>query len=141
MTYRMRSLSAPLVSAHRGRIVKAEADNLYCLFPDVAEAIAASAAIGRRMEAANEALADDRKLYASIGIGYGRILNIGDRDFYGDEVNFASKLGEDIAKRGEILLTQGAFARLVGTAVETRQVSRVVSEMAMTYYHALPRAA
>ncbi len=34
---------------------------------------------------------------------------VGDNDLYGSEMNLACKLGEDLARRGEILLTQAAF--------------------------------
>jgi len=40
-----------------------------------------------------------------VGLGYGRMLRIGDADVYGAEVNAASKLGEDRAKAWEILVT------------------------------------
>jgi class 3 adenylate cyclase len=39
------------------------------------------------------------------------VLKIGD-DVFGDEVNLASKLGEDIAKAGEILMTQSFKERI-----------------------------
>ena len=34
------------------------------------------------------------------------MLRIGDRDVYGAEVNTAAKLGEDMAKAGEILISK-----------------------------------
>lgn len=43
-----------------------------------------------------------------VGIGFGRILRIGDVDVFGAEVNAASKLGEDIAKADQILVTRAA---------------------------------
>lgn len=43
----------------------------------------------------------------SFGIGFGNVLELDD-DVFGEEVNIAYKLGEDIAKPGEILLTQAA---------------------------------
>ena len=48
-------------------------------------------------------------MYISIGIDYGRLLLIGEVEFFGDPVNTASKLGEDLAARSEILLTQRAM--------------------------------
>jgi class 3 adenylate cyclase len=38
-------------------------------------------------------------------MGYGDMLLVGDEDVFGAEVNAASKLGEDTAKSGEILVT------------------------------------
>jgi class 3 adenylate cyclase len=133
----MRELAAPLIAAREGRIVKSEADNLYCLFPDVCGAIAAARAIRADMEARNAALEKDERLYASIGIGFGRILNVGGADFYGDEVNLTSKLAEDIAGRGEILLTPGALAAAYGGAPETEQAACTVSGMDLVYYRTL----
>ncbi|MDH3276390.1 MAG: hypothetical protein OEM99_17815, partial [Gammaproteobacteria bacterium] len=45
----------------------------------------------------------------SVGIDYGRILLIGDTDFFGDPVNTASKLGEDLAIHAETLVTKRAL--------------------------------
>jgi len=43
---------------------------------------------------------------------FGDVLRIGDSDVWGREVNAASKLGEDTAKSGEILVTGAARAAL-----------------------------
>jgi class 3 adenylate cyclase len=48
-------------------------------------------------------------------------LRIGDSDVFGAEVNAASKLGEDIAKSGEILVT-GAFRDQCGDMAATSYV-------------------
>ena len=40
------------------------------------------------------------------------MLRLGDSDVYGEEVNIASKLGEDTARTNEILLTQRAHQAL-----------------------------
>lgn len=49
---------------------------------------------------------------------YGRALRIGDSDVFGAQVNAASKLGEDRAKGGEILVT-GAFRNQCGDVAGT----------------------
>jgi class 3 adenylate cyclase len=103
MIRRLRRTADPIVARHRGDVLKAEADNLFCLFPSVVDAVAAAREIV-------DALEND--LYVSIGIGFGRMLLIGDDDVLGGEVNLASKLGEDVAGRGEILLTEGAHAQV-----------------------------
>ena len=68
-----------------------------------------------------EALEDGRELDCShvllcIGLGFGRVLRIGDADVFGAEVNAASKLGEDIAKAHEILVTKAV--RDAATSIE-----------------------
>jgi class 3 adenylate cyclase len=42
MIMKMRGLSEPIIEAHNGELVKAEGDNLFCLFPDVDDALGAS---------------------------------------------------------------------------------------------------
>jgi class 3 adenylate cyclase len=49
-----------------------------------------------------------------IGIGYGSVYEIGPNYSMGDEMNRASKLGEDTARGGETLLTEGAHTALAG---------------------------
>jgi hypothetical protein len=48
---------------------------------------------------------DTERIMLCVGLGYGKLLRIGDSDVYGAEVNAACKLGEDAAKAWEILVT------------------------------------
>lgn len=107
----MQLLATPLVEASAGHVVKCEADNLMALFDSPALAIQAAAAIHGALEirAAN---AGDRALEVSIGIDFGRILWIRGADCFGDSVNLAYKLGEDLAHSGEVLVTDRARATL-----------------------------
>ena len=43
-----------------------------------------------------------------MGVGFGPVLVVDDDTVYGDEMNLACKLGEDLAERGEVLLTPRA---------------------------------
>ncbi len=109
MIRRMSVISEPIVVQFGGRVIKQEADNLFAVFPDVVSAIEASFSILKDLSAANTGLPDDQDIYAGIGIGYGEVLVVGDDDIYGSEMNLACKLGEDLARRGEILLTEAAY--------------------------------
>ncbi|PSB14980.1 adenylate/guanylate cyclase domain-containing protein [Phormidesmis priestleyi ULC007] len=109
MIRRMRVISEPIVLQFEGRVIKQEADNLFAMFPDVMSAIAASFSILKDLAAVNTGLPDEQDIYVGIGIGYGEVLVVGDDDLYGSEMNLACKLGEDLARRSEILLTQSAF--------------------------------
>jgi len=102
--YRMRDITVPTLEEHDGRVLKVEADNLYAVFQNSDTALSATAHLLNRLNATN--------LHASIGIGYGNVLMVGDRDLYGDEMNLASKLGEDLAQDDEILLTEAAYQAL-----------------------------
>src|SRR4029079_5371068 len=134
MIHQMQMLAAPSISRRGGLLVKAEADNLFCLFDDAPHAVQAGRDIVERLNTVNLLLPEARRLYASIGIGYGRILNVGDEDLFGDEVNLASKLGEDVAGRGAILLTAAAHARLSDPAIVTRHEELNISGLTLSYH-------
>jgi adenylate cyclase len=101
---RMRALAGPIVRGHGGNVVKFEADNLYASFPGADAAL--EAAIDLHTACEREATTPDDSVRMSLGLGFGPVLDIGGVDFYGDQVNLASKLGEDIAEAGEILVSQ-----------------------------------
>lgn len=112
MVHRMAAIATPLIELHQGRIVKQEADNLFAVFPTVEGAIGGAVDILKSFAAVNTGLPDEQDLYAGIGIGYGKTLLVGENDLYGSEMNLACKLGEDLARRGEVLLTEAAFGRI-----------------------------
>jgi class 3 adenylate cyclase len=134
MIHQMQVLAKPSITRHGGLLVKAEADNLFCLFDDVADAVRAGRDIVERLDTVNLLLPESRRLYASIGIGFGRILNVGDEDLFGDEVNLASKLGEDVAGKGVILLTAAAYSRLSDPAIATRHEELNISGLTLSYH-------
>lgn len=135
MIHQVQRLARPVVLSRRGHLVKTEADNLFCLFGDVNDAIGAALEITERLAVVNLIPPEDRQLYISIGIGHGRILNIADEELFGNEVNLASKLGEDVAKLGEILLTPSgqAAAKVAGVSFRRQLVS--VSGLDLEYFY------
>jgi len=134
MIHQMQLMARPAIENHKGLLIKAEADNLFCLFDTVTDAIGAAREIVGRLATVNLILPEDRRLYASVGIGYGRILNVGDEDLFGDEVNLASKLGEDVAGRGAVLLTSQAQAQLQDAAIQTREELLSISGLSLSYH-------
>ncbi len=112
MIHRMNQIAMPTVDEHGGAVIKFEADNAFAIFQDVEQAVEACVNIIKRLEAANTMLPDELDMYAKFGIGYGEVLIVQDEDLYGSEVNLASKLGEDLAARNEILLTEAAFGEV-----------------------------
>ena len=134
MIHRMQLICRPCVEQNNGAVVKADADNLFCLFYTVRDAVRASRDIVEHLNTANRVLPVEQHLYAAIGIGYGKILNIAGQDMFGDEVNLASKLGEDIAGMGEILLTSAARAELGNPDIPIPERTISVSGISLTYY-------
>ena len=136
MIHQMRLLTTPSITEHGGTVIKEEADNLFCLFASAQDAIAASQDITKRLKTANIVLPKDMELYVSIGIGFGPVLNIANQDIWGAEVNLASKLGEDIAKLGDILLTEEAYANLGASDLKLEKETISISGLDLTYYKA-----
>jgi class 3 adenylate cyclase len=110
-------LLLPLSAAHDGTLISTEGDSLLVIFPKVEAAVRATLAMQRACAAYNTERPPEEHLLLCAGIGYGRVLRIGDANVWGAEVNAASKLGEDTAGSFEILVTGEAKVALLGTAV------------------------
>lgn len=108
---RMRTTLEPIVDDHGGAVVKFEADNCFARFPDVSNAIDAAISCNRVLAAANASARGDSQIHAAVGIDFGWFLLVRDADFYGAPVNVASKLGEDTARPGQILVTDRVMER------------------------------
>jgi adenylate cyclase len=134
MIHQMHLVARPAIEQHGGLLVKADADNLFCLFDDTEAAVKAAVDIVRRLNTVNLLLPEGRRLYAAVGIGFGRILNVDDEDLFGDEVNLASKLGEDIAEKGQVLLTAASSAQLIDADFTTREETLSISGLSLTYH-------
>jgi len=109
MIKRMQLTTEPIIKSYAGSIVKYEADNCFAIFPDPLAAVNAAKAMQHAFTASNLMTSEDLDIYIACGIDYGSILLIEGADCFGDAVNRASKLGEDIASAGEILVTKEAM--------------------------------
>lgn len=124
MVKRMQLATAPIIEANRGAVVKFEADNCFAAFDAVEDAARAAIALNQKFAEMNASTEDHFDIRVSIGIDFGDVLLIGGPDYFGDSVNRASKLGEDVAGAGEVLITRTAFDRLpadsglTGTSLE-----------------------
>ena len=109
MIVQMEEAATPAVLNNGGRVIKQEADNFFAVFDAPAAALEAALDVFVAFRAVNSVVPDDRDIAASVAIGYGDLLDVGD-DVWGDEMNAACRLGEDLACRDEILLTPAAAA-------------------------------
>ncbi len=123
---RMHAVVGRTVQKHGGSVVKFEADNAFAAFPNVRSAVRAALEINRVLRQTNAKTTQHNAIHVAIGIGYGPILLACD-DYYGDEVNLASKLGEDIAHDGEVFLTERARRSLRGSEFRFEKTDIVVS--------------
>lgn len=110
MVRRMQLTADPIVRGCGGTPVKFEADNCFAMFPTVDDAIACAFALNAAFDAANDATPDELDIRVAIGIDHGSILLVDGNDFFGHPVNRASKLGEDLARPGEVLVAAEAMA-------------------------------
>lgn len=132
--FQMRNIIQPLIQAENGKIIKSEADNLYCIFDSVSDAVNASRHINENLARKNETTDAECQLFVSIGIGYGHILNIENRDMFGIEVNLASKLSEDIGSKNDILLTPNALEQLRQTKAVVLDKTIEISGVSLNYH-------
>lgn len=101
---------------------RAYADNFYAEFADTDDAVAAAFAIhGYFIDNPVSLENIEDEFGVCIGIGYGRVVRSEHEGVYGNEMNYAAKLGEDIAEKGETLLTEAAFKAVSNP--ESMQVS------------------
>lgn len=98
-----RRISRVRIEAAGGRVVKFSADNVFAVFGSPELAVNAMQALGEAAAIAGIAF--------SAGIDHGLVLDLED-DIWGDAMNQASRLGEDLAKNGELLISRRAFAAL-----------------------------
>ena len=98
-------LHAPVIDRRSGFLLKVEGDSMMVIFRNVDEAVGCAIEMQRVSHAYNVSRAPEDQVLLCLGLGYGQMLRIAEDDVFGAEVNAASKLGEDTAKAGEILVT------------------------------------
>jgi class 3 adenylate cyclase len=99
----------PVLRGCGASLIRAFADDLVALFQDPADALASALEIQRRMGEFNSSRPTEPAVQCCFGIGYGDVFDIGPNNAMGSEMNYTSKLGEDIAEADEILLTKSAY--------------------------------
>lgn len=104
--YESQRILSGCIDQHDGILLKTEGDSMMVIFRNVTKAIDCSIAMQETLVDYNRDKPDAEKVLLCIGLGYGPMLRVGDSDVFGAEVNAASKLGEDIARAWEILVTE-----------------------------------
>jgi adenylate cyclase len=116
-----------VVARTRGEVVKVEGDSLLLRFESVRDACRSVEEMERLLARLNRRRPENEMVRFSYGIGYGDVLDL-EQDMFGLEVNLASKLGEDLAKPGQALLTPSA-----GAALDPPTFKRVVLHKIVTF--------
>lgn len=106
MIHESERILIPIIEDHDGILLKVEGDSFMVIFRNSVKALQCAIHMQRTLKTYNADKNDEDKVLLCVGLGYGKMLRIGDSDVYGAEVNAASKLGEDTTKAWEILATQ-----------------------------------
>jgi len=114
---------SPIIEKYDGFVVKSEGDSLIVIFRSPKKAIKCVVEMQYTSQKYNVDRAEVDQIHLCTGMGWGKILRIPGEtvDVFGEEVNFAAKLGEDTAKSGEILITE----RLAQNFPEVEQIDLV----------------
>ena len=104
---RLRSIRAdvidPMISEHRGRVVKTTGDGLLVEFASVVDALRCANEIQTAMAEGNAEIAAEKCIEFRIGVHQGDIV-VEDGDIFGDGVNVAARL-EGLAEPGGICVS------------------------------------
>ncbi len=107
----------PVLKSFSARLIRCFADDVVAVFDEPDHAIDAAFEIHRRVDLFNDSpQASANPAQCCIGIGHGMAFAIGPNLSQGDEMNRTSKLGEDIARANETLVTERAYAALKARA-------------------------
>lgn len=129
----------PVIEAHDGILLKAEADSLLVIFRVPDHALCCAIAMQHAAAGHNLTAPPEEHVLLGVGLGYGDMLLVGDEDAFGAEVNAASKLGEDTAKPHEILVTDNFRNRLQQTdGLEFNKIDFVPPGAAAAYMVGYP---
>lgn len=124
----------PVLREHGAGFIRAFADDVVALFDDCGGALDAALEIHRRIRMHNRLPpAHDHPPECCIGVGYGPLYEIGPNKAMGDEMNRASLLGEDVARGGETLVTEGVERALAGRHRATFE-PQVSDDLPFPYY-------
>jgi len=135
--YESQRILVPIIENHDGILLKTEGDSFLILFRNVRKGLQCAVAMQDALRKYNEKKPEEEKVLLCVGIGYGRVLRIGDEDVYGVEVNSASKLGEDYAKAYDVIVTQAvkneagsmesfSFEETTGIAFGAEKIYKVI---------------
>jgi class 3 adenylate cyclase len=119
-------------------LIRCFADDIVAVFDDPDNAIDAAFETHRRIKLFRHSVqASKDPTQCCIGIGHGNVFAIGPNLSQGDEMNRASKLGEDIARANETLVTELAFDALK-TRTDIQFDLQTSDDQLFPFYRAMP---
>ena len=101
----------PVISAHRGRIIKRTGDGSIIEFRSVVDAVRCALEVQTGMVERNAGLPPERRIEFRVGVHLGDVVEESDGDLMGDGVNIAARL-EGICEPGGICLSEDAYRQV-----------------------------
>jgi adenylate cyclase len=102
----------PLVTRHKGRIVKLMGDGVLLEFASAVNAVQCAVDLQAAMASANVALSEDKQIVFRVGVNLGEVVVDGD-DIYGDGVNVAARL-EALCEPGGACISDSLYKQIRG---------------------------
>lgn len=126
----MYTITKQIVQKNSGLIVKVNADNCVSIFDTVDNALKTSISLNAEFDELNKNQPNQPDIKISSGIDYGQFLIHEGVDIFGNPINIASKLGEDIASAKQILITTNASNSLSSTKnIKLKTLKKSVSNV------------
>jgi adenylate cyclase len=101
----------PIISVHRGRVVKRTGDGSIIEFRSVVDAVRCAIEVQTGMVERNMGLPPEKRIEFRVGIHLGDVVEESDGDLMGDGVNIAARL-EGICRPGAICLSEDAYRQV-----------------------------
>jgi class 3 adenylate cyclase len=123
--YESQRILVPCIDENDGILLKTEGDSFMVIFRSPIKALECALEMNRHLQTYNTTRPEAEQILLCAGIGFGRVLRIGDQDVFGPEVNAAAKLGEDTARSWEILVTDNVRQAVDGTSYKFEPITKV----------------
>jgi adenylate cyclase len=139
--YRLRTVCREIFKNHDMIDMRPFADNVFAEFPTVDQALQAALSVHKYFQQHPLFLSEKQDQFGvCAGIGFGEVLRTDFEGVYGDEMNRASKLGEDIAKCGETLLSHAAWNAVINCdSISMTEGKTHISGIDIAYYSVCPK--
>jgi adenylate cyclase len=118
IVHESKKILIPCIDRFDGILLKTEGDSMLIIFRNTSRAVECAIAMQHCAKKYNKDKIPEEQIMLCVGMGFGKVLRIGDTDVFGSEVNAACKLGEDLAKAGDILITGAVHEALKVADVE-----------------------
>jgi adenylate cyclase len=103
----------PVISVHRGRVVKRTGDGAIVEFRSVVDAVGCAIEVQNGLVERNAGLPPERRIEFRLGIHLGDVVEEADGDLMGDGVNIAARL-EGVCQPGGVCLSEDAYRQVQG---------------------------